>query len=204
MKVKDQDRNIYTTFDKILKRQDKEKLLNQRSVVVWMTGLSGAGKTTLAQNVEKLLYKKGYLTQILDGDNIRSGINSNLSFTEKDRYENVRRIAEVSKLLVNSGVITINSFISPTDEIRNIAKTIIGKENFFEVYVNAPLEVCEERDVKDLYKRARKGEIKNFTGIDSPFDPPSNPDIEIKTNVLSIKDSVNMIVEKVLERVKYK
>jgi len=204
MKIKDQDRNIYTTFDKILKREDKEKLLKQRSIVIWMTGLSGAGKTTLAQNVEKLLYKKGYLTQILDGDNIRSGINSNLTFTEKDRYENVRRIAEVSKLLVNSGVITINSFISPTDEIRNIAKSIIGKENFFEVYVNAPLEVCEERDVKDLYKRARKGEIKNFTGIDSPFDPPSNPDIEIKTNVLSIKDSVNMIVEKVLERIKYK
>jgi adenylylsulfate kinase len=204
MKIKDQDRNIYTTFDKILKRQDKEKLLNQRSIVIWMTGLSGAGKTTLAKNVEKLLYKKGYLTQILDGDNIRSGINNNLTFTEEDRYENVRRIAEVSKLLVNSGVITINSFISPTDEIRNIAKSIIGKENFFEVYVNAPIEVCEERDVKDLYKRARKGEIKNFTGIDSPFDPPSNPDIEIKTNVLSIKDSVNMIVEKVLERIKYK
>ncbi len=196
----DKERNIYTTFDTILKREDKEKLLNQRSLVIWFTGLSGSGKTTLAQNLEKLLYKKGLLTQLLDGDNIRSGINNNLKYTEADRLENIRRVAEVSKLLINSGVITLNSFISPTKEIRDMAKNIIGKENFFEVYVNAPIEVCEERDVKGLYVKARRGEIKNFTGIDSPFNAPLDCDLEIKTNILSIKDSVELILDKVLER----
>ena len=196
----DKERNIYTTFDTILKREDKEKLLNQQSLVIWFTGLSGSGKTTLAQNLEKLLYKKGLLTQLLDGDNIRSGINNNLKFTEADRLENIRRVAEVSKLLINSGVITLNSFISPTKEIRDMAKNIIGKENFFEVYVNAPIEVCEERDVKGLYVKARRGEIKNFTGIDSPFNAPLDCDLEIKTNILSIKDSVELILDKVLER----
>ena len=196
----DKERNIYTSFDTILKREDKEKLLNQRSLVIWFTGLSGSGKTTLAQNLEKLLYKKGLLTQLLDGDNIRSGINNNLKFTEADRLENIRRVAEVSKLLINSGVITLNSFISPTKEIRDMAKNIIGKENFFEIYVNAPIEVCEERDVKGLYVKARRGEIKNFTGIDSPFNAPLDCDLEIKTNILSIKDSVELILDKVLER----
>jgi adenylylsulfate kinase len=196
-------RNIYTTFDRILKREDKEKLLNQRSLVIWFTGLSGSGKTTLAQHLEQMLYSKGYLTQVLDGDNIRSGINNNLKFTEEDRLENIRRIAEVSKLLVHSGVITLNSFISPTEEIRDMAKDIIGRENFFEIYVNAPIEVCEQRDVKGLYEKARRGEIKNFTGIDSPFEPPRNPDLEIRTDVLSIKDSVELILDQVIKRVKY-
>ncbi len=203
MKEKDLENHIYTTFDKILKREDKEKLLNQRSLVIWFTGLSGSGKTTLAQNLEKVLHKRGFLTQVLDGDNIRSGINNNLKFTEADRLENIRRIAEVSKLLVHSGVITLNSFISPTKEIRDMAKEIIGKENFFEIYVNAPLEVCEKRDVKGLYEKARRGEIKNFTGIDSPFNAPLDCDLEIKTNVLSIKDSVEMILEGVLERIEF-
>jgi len=203
MTTTDNERNIYTTFDTILKREDKEKLLNQRSLVIWFTGLSGSGKTTLAQNLEKVLHKKGYLTQVLDGDNIRSGINNNLKFTEEDRLENIRRIAEVSKLLIHSGVITLNSFISPTKEIRNMAKEIIGKENFFEIYVNAPIEVCEERDVKGLYEKARRGEIKNFTGIDSPFNAPLDCDLEIKTNVLSIKDSVEMILEKVIEKIEF-
>jgi adenylylsulfate kinase len=196
--------NIYTTFDQILNRDHKEKLLNQHSLVIWFTGLSGSGKTTLAQNLEKVLYSKGYLTQVLDGDNIRSGINNNLKFTEEDRLENIRRIAEVSKLLIHSGVITLNSFISPTEDIRNMAKEIIGRENFFEIYVNAPLEICEQRDVKGLYEKARRGEIKNFTGIDSPFDPPQNPDLEIKTDVLSIKDSVELIMERVIKKVEYK
>ncbi len=204
MSTTNEERNIYTTFDTILKREDKEKLLNQRSLVIWFTGLSGSGKTTLAQNLEKVLYKKGFLTQVLDGDNIRSGINNNLKFTEADRLENIRRIAEVSKLLINSGVITLNSFISPTKEIRDMAKGIIGKENFFEIYVNAPIEVCEERDVKGLYEKARRGEIKNFTGIDSPFDSPLDCDLEIKTNVLSIKDSVELILEQILNRIERK
>ena len=201
---KDNNQHIYTTFDKILKREDKEKLLNQRSLVIWFTGLSGSGKTTLAQHLEKVLHKKGFLTQVLDGDNIRSGINSNLKFTEEDRLENIRRIAEVSKLLINSGVITLNSFISPTDDIRHLARKIIGAKNFFEIYVNAPIEVCEQRDVKGLYLKARAGEIKNFTGIDSPFDAPLNCDLEIKTDVLSIKDSVELILDRVLERIELK
>jgi adenylylsulfate kinase len=204
MAFTDKERNIYTTFDTILKREDKEKLLNQHSLVIWFTGLSGSGKTTLAQNLEKVLYKRGFLTQVLDGDNIRSGINNNLKFTEDDRLENIRRIAEVSKLLINSGVITLNSFISPTKEIRDMAKEIIGKENFFEIYVNAPIEVCEERDVKGLYEKARRGEIKNFTGIDSPFNAPLDCDLEIKTNVLSIRDSVEMILEKILYKIEHK
>jgi adenylylsulfate kinase len=194
-------KNIHTTFDQIMGRDDKEKLLNQRSSVIWFTGLSGAGKTTVAKYLEKELYKRGFLTQILDGDNIRSGINDNLTFTEADRLENIRRIAEVSKLLINSGVITLNSFISPTDEIRQMAKDIIGKENFIEVFVNTPIEVCEQRDVKGLYKKAREGKIKNFTGIDSPFDPPLNPDVELHTERESIEESVKKCLVVVLPRI---
>ncbi len=196
--------NIHTTFDQILNREDKEKLLKQRSLVIWFTGLSGAGKTTLAQNLEKELFKKGYLTQILDGDNIRSGINKDLKFTEEDRLENIRRISEVAKLLMNSGIITLCSFISPTEEIRDMAKNIIGRENFFEVYVNAPLEVCEKRDVKGLYAKARRGEIKNFTGISSPFNAPVDCDIEANTDQKGVMELVEEIMEKVLPRIEYK
>jgi adenylylsulfate kinase len=193
--------NIHTTFHQIMGRDDKEKLLNQKSAVIWFTGLSGAGKTTVAQHLEKELYKRGFLTQILDGDNIRSGINNNLSFTEADRLENIRRIAEVSKLLINSGVITLNSFISPTEEIRQMAKDIIGEENFIEVFVNTPIEVCEERDIKGLYKKAREGKIKNFTGIDSPFDAPEHPDVELHTENHTIEESVQACLEAVLPRI---
>lgn len=193
--------NIHTTLNQIMNREDKENLLNQHSVVIWFTGLSGSGKTTIAQQLEKKLYHLGYLTQILDGDNIRRGINSNLSFTEADRLENIRRIAEVSKLLINSGVITLNSFISPTHKIRQVAKDIVGKENFIEVFMNTPLEVCEQRDVKGLYAKARKGEIKNFTGIDSPFDAPTNPDVELHTERDSIEESVEKCLAVVLPKV---
>lgn len=196
--------NIHPTFHQIMGREDKERLLNQHSVVIWFTGLSGAGKTTVAQHLEHKLYDLGYLTQILDGDNIRSGINNNLTFTEADRLENIRRIAEVSKLLVNSGVITLNSFISPTEEIRQMAKDIIGEENFIEVFVNTPIEVCEERDIKGLYKKARAGKIKNFTGIDSPFDAPAHPDVELHTENHTIEESVQACLEAVLPRIKRK
>ncbi|HET6228232.1 MAG TPA: adenylyl-sulfate kinase [Bacteroidia bacterium] len=187
--------NIFPT-DKILLRADKEKLLQQRGVALWFTGLSGSGKTTIAIALEQELNKKGLLTQILDGDNIRAGINNNLGFSEADRTENIRRIAEITKLFVNCGVITICCFVSPTEEIRSLAKSIIGKPDFVEIFVNTPLATCEQRDVKGLYAKARKGEIKDFTGISSPFESPKNPEIEVKTNELSVQESVNRIIEK--------
>jgi len=201
--MKEQDRHIYPVFDKILQRTDKEKLLRQRSKVIWMTGLSGAGKTTIAKYLDEALYKQGFVAQILDGDNIRSGINNNLSFSDEDRYENIRRIAEVSKLFINCGIIIINSFISPTEEIRNMALEIIGKDNFIEVYVNAPIEVCEKRDTKGLYAKARRGEIKNFTGIDSPFEIPEHADITLNTDQQSIEESVDKMLEYLLPVIRY-
>ena len=201
--MKKHDNNIYPVFNKILKRGDKEKLLRQKSKVIWMTGLSGAGKTTIAKYLDEELYKNGYIAQILDGDNIRSGINNNLTFTGEDRYENIRRIAEVSKLFMNCGIIIINSFISPTEEIREMALEIIGKDDFIEVYINAPLNICEERDVKGLYARARKGEIKNFTGIDSPFEQPLNAHIEVRTDKQSVEKSVKQIMEYLLPLIEF-
>lgn len=196
--------NIHPTFDKILKREDKEKLLNQRSLVIWITGLSGSGKTTIAQALEIALHSKGYLTKLLDGDNVRTGINNNLTFTEADRKENIRRIAEVSKLFKDGGVILINCFISPTKEIRDQAKEIVGKKDFFDIYVNTPLEICEQRDEKGLYAKARAGLIKNFTGIDSPYEEPKNPAVEIRTTETSVEESVNKILKVLLPRIEYK
>lgn len=193
--------NIFPVFHEILGRQEKETLLKQRAKVIWLTGLSGAGKTTLAKHLEEALFDQGYLTQVLDGDNIRTGINSNLGFSDADRFENIRRIAEVSKLMVNCGVITINCFISPTEDIREMARKIIGADDFIEVYVNAPLKVCEERDVKGLYSRARRGEIKEFTGISSPFETPENIDIEIRTDLLTIDESVKQMLEVIIPRI---
>ncbi len=187
----------------VMKREDKEKFLNQRSKVIWMTGLSGAGKTTIARQLERELYQRGYLAQILDGDLIRSGINSNLTFSDEDRYENIRRIAEVSKLLVNCGIICINSFISPTSEIRSMARKIIGNENYIEIFVNSPLSVCEQRDVKGLYAKARKGLIKDFTGIGSPFEHPEEPDIEVHTDMQTVEQSVGQILEYILPLIKF-
>lgn len=187
--------NIFPT-DKILQRGDKEQLLKQKGIAIWFTGLSGSGKTTIAIALEKELQSKGLLTQILDGDNIRTGINNNLGFSDADRLENIRRIAEVTKLFVNCGVITICCFVSPTEEIRNKAKKIIGATDFIEVFVNTPLEICEKRDVKGLYAKARKGEIKDFTGINAPFEAPVNPEIEL-TNALSIEESVKKILDKI-------
>ena len=200
--MKGQENNIFPVFDKILQRHHKEKLLNQKSKVIWMTGLSGAGKTTIAKSLDEALYSKGFVAQILDGDNIRSGINNNLTFSEADRYENIRRIAEVSKLFIDCGIIIINSFISPTEVIRKMALNIIGSDNFIEVFVNAPLEVCEKRDTKGLYAKARKGEIKDFTGIDSPFELPENADVTLQTDVQTIEESVNQVLEHILPLIK--
>jgi adenylylsulfate kinase len=196
--------NIFPDYNKFINRADKEKLLNQHAIVVWMTGLSGSGKTTLANHIAFELNNRGYLTQLLDGDNIRSGINSNLGFTSNDRYENIRRISEVSKLFLDCGIICINSFISPTHEIRRLALDIIGKENYFEVFVNAPIEVCETRDVKGLYKKAREGKLLNFTGIDSPFDIPENPSVTINTHELTIVESAEKILEIIIPNIEYR
>lgn len=195
------DNYIFPVFNKILKRSDKEKLLNQNGKVIWLTGLSGSGKTTIAKGVEKELHQRGFLCQVLDGDNIRSGINNNLGFTLDERLENIRRISEVSKLFINCGIITINSFISPTEKIRNMAKKIIGRKDFIGVFVNAPVSVCETRDVKGLYKKARAGEIKNFTGVTTDFEPLSSPDVEVQTDKLSVEESVSKIVDFVLPQI---
>jgi len=172
--------------------------MNQRSRVLWLTGLSGSGKSTIAQNLERKLFEEGFFAQVLDGDNIRSGINNNLGFSEVERRENIRRIAEVAKLYLHTGVITINSFISPTLAIRNLAKSIIGESDFIEIYINAPLEICESRDVKGLYEKARKGEITGFTGIDAPYEAPDNPALEIRTDELGVQAAVEKIFNFVL------
>ncbi len=200
--MREEQNNIFSVFDELLPREEKEKLLKQRGAVIWMTGLSGSGKTTLAKYLEKKLHQKGYLTQVLDGDNIRTGINNNLSFSADDRKENIRRIAEVSKLFVNCGVITINSFVSPTEEIRQQARQIIGETDFIEVFVNTPLTECEKRDVKGLYAKARKGEIKNFTGIDAPFEHPAHPALEILTENKTIEESGEELLNFILDRIK--
>jgi len=187
--------NLFPTTD-ILQRVAKEKLLGQKAFCIWFTGLSGSGKTTIAIALERELHLKGILTQILDGDNIRVGINNNLGFSEQDRIENIRRIAEVTKLFVNCGIVTICCFVSPTEEIRGIAKSIIGEDDFVEVFVNTPLAVCEQRDVKGLYAKARAGEIKDFTGISSPFEEPKHPTLIVKTNEITVQESVTLIVEK--------
>ena len=199
--MKESKSNLFPIFD-ILQREDKEELLNQNSKVIWMTGLSGSGKTTVAKGVERYLHSQGILNQLLDGDNIRVGISNNLTFSSDDRAENIRRISEVSKLFLNCGVVTLNCFVSPTIEIRNIAKQIIGAENFIEVYINASVDTCEERDVKGLYKKARKGEIKNFTGISAPFEAPKSPEIEINTAQLSIDESVQKVLDYILPIIK--
>ena len=198
------ENNIYPIFDRMLSRQDKEELLKQHSVMIWFTGLSGSGKSTIAIALERELHKRGLLCRILDGDNIRSGTNNNLGFTEADRIENIRRIAEVSKLFVDTGIITIAAFISPSNDIREMAANIIGKDDFLEVYVSTPIEECERRDVKGLYAKARRGEIKNFTGISAPFEAPAHPALTLDTSALSLKESVNKLLELILPRIQKK
>jgi adenylylsulfate kinase len=197
-------KHIHPVFHRILGRKDKESFLNQRSKVIWMTGLSGSGKTTVAIAVEKALAAKGYLTQVLDGDNIRSGINGDLSFTAADRNENIRRIAEISKLFLNCGVLTINCFVSPTEESRQLAKSIIGKDDYVEIFIDTPLEECEKRDVKGLYKKARAGEIKHFTGIDAPFERPKQASLVVKTEAKTIERSAQEVLEHILPLIQHK
>ena len=193
--------NIYPIFEKMLQRKDREALLKQKGIMIWFTGLSGSGKSTLAIALERELYKQGILCRILDGDNIRSGINNNLGFSEADRTENIRRIAEVSKLFVDCGIVTIAAFISPTHAIRRMASEIIGEDDFLEVYVSTPIEECERRDVKGLYAKARRGEIKEFTGISSPFEAPEHPFISIDTSRQSLADSVKILFEAVSPKI---
>jgi len=186
---------IYPIFDKMLSREDKESLLHQRGIMIWMTGLSGSGKSTVAIGVERELHNRGILCRILDGDNIRAGINSNLGFSEEDRRENIRRIAEIGKLFVDTGIVTIACFVSPTTELREMARKIIGEKDFREVYIATPLAECERRDVKGLYARARRGEVKDFTGISAPFEAPTNPDLSLDTSKMTLKEEVEAVIE---------
>ena len=194
--------NIYPIVEKMLQREDRETLLNQKGIMIWFTGLSGSGKSTLAIALERELHQKGILCRILDGDNIRSGINNNLGFSEADRTENIRRIAEVAKLFVDCGIVTLAAFISPTNAIRQMAAEIIGKEDFLEVYVSTPIEECEKRDVKGLYAKARRGEIKDFTGISSPFEQPESPFITLDTSCQPLEESVKSLMAKIMPRIK--
>ena len=191
--------NIYPIYDQMMSREDKEQLLGQRGLMVWFTGLSGSGKSTVAMSVERELHKRGILCRILDGDNIRSGINNNLGFSQEDRKENIRRIAEVGKLFVHTGIVTLACFVSPTEDIREMARGIIGSEDFKEVFVSTPLEECERRDVKGLYARARRGEVKDFTGISAPFEAPTHPALSIDTSRLSLEESTMAVVEMILQ-----
>ena len=196
--------HIHPIFDRLIQRADRERRLGQRSKVLWFTGLSGSGKSTIAQAVEKALFEHGFFAQVLDGDNIRSGINNNLGFSMEDRHENIRRISEVAKLYARSGIITLCSFISPTRAIRSFAEEIIGTEDFLEIYVHASLETCEARDVKGLYKKARAGEIKNFTGIDSPYEEPIAPAIKIDTETLDVHASAHLVINSILPIIELK
>ena len=176
-------------------RQRRNKLNNHRSIVLWFTGLSGSGKSTLAHALEEKLFQKGCRTFVLDGDNVRHGLNCNLGFSEEGRTENIRRISEVSKLMLESGLIVMTAFISPFSKDRNEARNLISNDDFIEIYCKASLETCETRDVKGLYKRARAGEIKNYTGIDSPYEVPENPELTIDTDNQNLDDSVSTILK---------
>jgi len=176
-------------------RQRREKLNNHKSVVIWFTGLSGSGKSTLAHSVEEELHKLSCRTFVLDGDNVRHGLSSNLTFSDNDRKENIRRIGEAAKLMMEAGVIAITAFISPFREDRDNVRRLLPQEDFIEIFCNASLEVCESRDVKGLYKRARVGEIKNYTGIDSPYEAPINPELVIDTDGETLEESAIKVIE---------
>lgn len=194
--------HIHPVFDRLLQRGDKEALLGQHGLCIWMTGLSGSGKSTIAVELERLLHAEGIHSMVLDGDNVRTGINSNLGFSEADRTENIRRIAEVARLFVGNGTVTICCFVSPTIAIREQAKAIIGANDFVEVFIDTPLEECERRDVKGLYAKARAGEVKDFTGISAPFEAPVQADIVVTTTGREPDDSAGDIFAFTLQRIK--
>lgn len=196
------ENNIYPIFSKMQSRQEKEAFLGQKGMTLWFTGLSGSGKSTVAVAMEKALAGKGIFCRIIDGDNVRCGLNAGLGFSPEDRKENIRRVAEVCKLFTQTGIVTLATFISPTRELRGMAKEIIGEDDFIEVYVSTPIEECERRDVKGLYAKARRGEIKEFTGVSAPFEAPLSPDIEIDTSALDIEESVEKIVSAVMPKIK--
>ena len=170
-------------------REERAKLLNQKGALIWFTGLSGSGKSTLAYTLEHALVQRNHLCYVLDGDNIRHGLNKNLGFSAEDRQENIRRIGEVGKLFVDTGLITLTAFISPYRADREVARQTVGEADFFEVFCDTPLEVCEQRDPKGLYKKARAGEIKGFTGIDDPYEAPQNPQLVIDTSKCSPQEA---------------
>jgi adenylylsulfate kinase len=193
--------NLYPIHTQV-SQQQRQELLKQRAKLIWFTGLSGSGKSTLAVQLEAQLFKKGYKTFLLDGDNIRTGLNKDLSFTDEGRVENIRRIGEVAKLMLDSGVIVLSAFISPFKSDRDQVKKIVGVENCIEVFVDTPIEICEQRDVKGLYKKARAGEVKNFTGIDSPYERPENADIVIPTHQMSVDEALGLLNKLVEPRIK--
>ena len=176
-------------------RTDRQLLNGHAGKVIWLTGLSGSGKSTLANALDVALYERGLRTYLLDGDNVRSGLNRDLGFSNADRVENIRRIAEVAHLMMDAGLIVLTAFISPFAREREMARTLIGAENFLEIYVDAPLEVCEQRDVKGLYKLARSGKIAHMTGIDSPYEPPAAPDYTAQTDQKSLESIVSEMLQ---------
>lgn len=194
-------KHIHPIFEDLMQRGEKENFLNQSAKIIWLTGFSGSGKSTIAKGLENYLFNRGYFVQVLDGDNIRMGVSNNLGFSQEDRQENIRRISEVAKLFLDAGIITICSFVSPTKAIRQIPKGIVGADDFIEVFVNAPLEICEKRDVKGLYKKARSGEIKEFTGISSPFEAPEQPDFVANTANQSPQETVEAVAKFILPKI---
>lgn len=189
-------------LDEFVPRQDKEKLLGQRARVIWMTGLSGSGKTTIASQFEKELFQRGFKTKVFDADYVRATINHDLGFSLRDRLENIRRVAAISRLFLDAGIIVISGFISPTERIRRIARRIVGQQDFLEIFVHAPLEVCEARDPKGLYRKARAGLISCFTGIDSPWEAPGHYHLKINTHLHTVQEAVDQLLNFVLPKIR--
>lgn len=195
-------KHLYPTATKV-HRSQRAQLLQQRPLLIWFTGLSGAGKSTLAVQLDAALHAHGFKTYLLDGDNIRSGLNQDLSFTDHDRQENIRRISEVSKLFLDAGLVVVAAFISPFRADRALTQTIVGTDQYLEVFVDCPLAVCEQRDVKGLYKKARAGHLENFTGIDSPYEPPENPAITIPSHTMPMEQAIQSLMDYIIPHITF-